>query len=389
MLRMLFFAGIGVFIAGVLLFIIGVDSGLGWALGLGLSICIFSGVFIAIGKAVTAGTKVSETAISKARQEGRIGFAYIEQLSQTGTRINEEPVCELTLALQPPTGPAFRGKLKLLIPVIHLSDYQPGQMLEVAFFDPGHRYVGFTGGRINRAPASISVPYGSGAENIVRLKAAQVNKDGQLRTPLVGTGKRGRPLRFFAYLLAVVLGAGLLMLPYQERVANAYEAIAEGWFFADLRTDENVEHVIDEFEKKTGHRSAVSILVTNDYVIADLPTAEGRQETDSWMFKNAYAEHRGPTSIQPDSEREQFPLDEVNWESIWPAVQQASSTTGLPITDDLSIFVERSTISDIDSKDFIKAYGPVEIRFSLSSDYKDAYFRMDGDGTDLEMTGTS
>lgn len=389
MLRILFFAGIGATIAGVLLFIIGVESGLGWALGLGLSICIFSGVFIAIGKAVTAGTKMSETAVSKARQEGRIGFACIEQLSQTGTRINEEPVCELTLALQPPTGVAFRGKLKLLIPVIHIPDYQPGQVLEIAFFDSGHQYVGFTGGSTHRAPRSISVPSDSGADNIIRLKPAQVNKDGQLRTPIVGTGKRGRPLRFVVYLLAVALGAGLLMFPYKERVANAYEAVNEGWLFADLRTGRNVVHAIDEFEKKTGHRSAVHILVTNDYVIADLPIAEGRQETDSWIFKNAYAEHRGPTSIQPESEREQFPLDDVKWESIWPAVEQASEISGLPITDDVNISVERSTISNIHSKDFIKAYGPVEIRFSLSSDYKDAFFRMTGDGKDLEMTGTS
>ncbi|GAA1415381.1 hypothetical protein AUR04nite_20850 [Glutamicibacter uratoxydans] len=385
MLRMLFFAGLGVVLAGFGLSYLGVEEGLGWGLGLGMSISIFSGTLIIIGKAMKAGALVPTEALQQARAEGRIGHAIVQSLSQTGTKINDEPVCNVVVAVQPPQGMPFLGQVKMIVPLTLLPRYQPGELHEVAFFGPDSTHVYFTEKPAVNPPHTI--PVAATASNPVQLTPAKVNNQGKLYSPILGSGKRGLPLRMLAYVLALLVGAGALLLPYQDRVAAGYTAITEHRLTADLRTEGQMKFVIDEFQRRAGHRSAVELSISKDRVNAALPIAEGKQETNDWSYSKAYAEDKGPAMIQPKSEREQFSMDEVNWDSIWPALQKGSQQAEIPVSEDAIVLVDRSTISDVHSPDFIQAYGPVQIRFTLEDDYHQAFFVMDANGKNLKMTG--
>ncbi|WP_313811644.1 hypothetical protein [Glutamicibacter sp.] len=387
MLRMMFFAGLGVVLAGIFLYYLGVDSGLGWGLGLGLNISIFSAAFIAIGKAMTAGAVVPAEALDAARSQGRIGHAIVQSLSQTGTKINDEPVCNIVIAVQPPHGQAFLGQIKMIVPLTHLGRYQPGELHEVAFFGKDDTHVYFTGAPSVNPPHHISVPTVMPPAAPLTLIPAKVNKQGKLYTPLLGTGRRGRPLRFLAYASALLIGAALMLLPFQDRVLSGYAALSQQRLTADLRTEGQMKYVVDELERRAGHRNAVDIYIGNDRVMASMPVTAGGQETDDWWFSKAYAEHRGPATIQPESAREQFSMDEVAWDSIWPAIEKGSEQSKIPVTDDLMVSVERSTINDVHSPDFIRSYGPVVVRFTLEDDYHQAFFVMDAQGKNLKMTG--
>ena len=59
--------------------------------------------------------------------------AKILAITDTGTRINDNPVIEFSLQVQPANHPSFVAQAQMTVSVINLSSFQPGKIVNVKF----------------------------------------------------------------------------------------------------------------------------------------------------------------------------------------------------------------------------------------------------------------
>ncbi|UOR00701.1 hypothetical protein MUN77_11105 [Leucobacter allii] len=231
------------------------------------------------------------------------------------------------------------------------------------------------------------MPPASAAGPLRRSDPGGLRADGSRRSPLVGTGRRGRPLRMLGYALVLAVGVGIVLAPYRVAVAQTLAAIPEGRLHADLRSPEDLEAAVSALGHEIGHGNLVDVVVTDEYVIVDAPLSPGAIETDSWMYRGGLVERRGAATIQPETELEQFDARDVDWAALWPAVEATAAEAGVTALDEVTLTLGRGTDSDIESETFGRAVGPVEVGFSFSDDYHSVSYRMDARGEAVEELG--
>ncbi|HEU4849970.1 MAG TPA: hypothetical protein VFS93_06130 [Terrimesophilobacter sp.] len=70
-------------------------------------------------------------ALAAAEKEGRLAVARLLRIRQTGTFVNLQPLCELTIAVAPTDRAAYRTSLRQVIQMIDVANWQPGMPLVV------------------------------------------------------------------------------------------------------------------------------------------------------------------------------------------------------------------------------------------------------------------
>lgn len=75
---------------------------------------------------------------------GQDAEAKILAIADTGTRINENPVLEFSLQVQPANHPAFIAQAQQTVSIINLWSFQPGSIVKVKFV-PGTDRVAIVG----------------------------------------------------------------------------------------------------------------------------------------------------------------------------------------------------------------------------------------------------
>lgn len=77
-------------------------------------------------------------------KNGQLAQAKIINLSETGTRINHQPVVRILLEVQPPGQPAFQAETEKLISILQIPQLQPGATVQVKY-DPESKEVALMG----------------------------------------------------------------------------------------------------------------------------------------------------------------------------------------------------------------------------------------------------
>ena len=388
MFRLLFFVGVGLVVGGIVVMVVGPPGAGVWALPVGMTLAILCGTFVLIGKSMRGVQMPGDDVIAAAREAGRLGVARVDALRQTGTQINDQPLCEIELTVQPRSGAAFRTSMREIVPITQIPAVQPGVRRVVAILTEEGPEVAFLPDDVTADPwRGIVIPDAMTAGPVRVSDGGVIRADGSRRGPIIGMGKRGRPLRIVLFVAAALVAAVAVVLPYRVAAAQTVAALQHGQLRPDYREAEPLGQALTALEAAIGHDQLISAVVSDEYLIVEAPLAPGENATDRWMYRGGAVTHDGAATIQPDTPLEAFSIDDVDWNRLAPAAKRASIEAGIENTDDVSFSVGRSTDSDVSSETFAKQVGPVAINFSVSDDYRSVSFRMNADGSGFESLG--
>lgn len=390
MLRLLLFVGLGIALGGGVAVVVGPPGAAGWAIPVGLTVAVLSGVLVAVGRGLRGLAVASPEEIEAARSAGRLALARVDALRQTGTQVNDQPLCEIDLTVAPRSGAAFSTTARLVVPVVEVPRFQPGRTHVVALLTEDGPELAFT----EDDPASaawrtvVVPPRGAGVPDR-QVDPHTVVKDGRRRGPLLGMGRRGRPLRFVLYAVVAAAAATLVVLPYRTGLQQTIDALPEGRWHADLRQPDVLGAALDAVAAEVGHRTVDHVTVMEDLLVVEAPVEPGRTPTDRWTYRRGTVQHDGPDTIQPSTPKEQFGLDDVDWSAVGPLVDQARAAADLPEGEDGdgTVSVGRDSDGDVHSETFAQATGPVRLRITIDGDYGSAFFDADAQGGGLTLTG--
>jgi len=384
-LRLLAFAALGAAIGGLVVSLLGnPDPGM-LIFGIAIGVCIAATTIARLAGGLAASLP-SPAAVQQARDARRLGRARIDSVRQSGTFINEQPVCDIDVTVVALTGEAWATTIRTLVPLTELAAYQADLERDVAILLEGGPEIAFADGELS--PTEIDrlvVPPRSEVEVRPIPPGTRIEK-GHRRGPLIGIGRRGRPLRLALFALVAVLAAAVVVLPFREAAGLTLDAWSEGRLSVDLRHPDALETAERSLQEAIGHDRVVSITVIPDAVIVDAPIRVGAVETDEWTYRGGVVRHDGAAHSQPELPEEQFSWSDVALDRLWPAMEDASAQSGLP-TDEAIALIERATDDDVQSPTFIRNVGVPEMSFGLRDDYRNAYFRLDANGTNLRATG--
>lgn len=384
MLRLLASAALGAVIGGLIVALLGnPDTGMP-VFGVALTIFVIALTVARLASGLSASLP-APAAVQDARDARRLGRARIDGVRQTGSFINEQPVCDIDVTVVSLTGDAWATAIRKIVPLIELPTYQAGVERDVAILIEGGPEIAFVDGELSPAEiARLVVPARSEVE-VRPIPPGTRIVGGRRRGPLIGIGRRGRPLRPALFALVAVLAGAVVVLPFREAVGLTLHAWSEGRWTVDMRHPDALETAERSLREAIGHDRVVSITVIPDAVIVEAPIRAGAVETDEWVYRGGVVSHDGAAHSQPELTEEQFSWSDVALDRLWPAMQEAAADSGLP-TDGATALIQRTTDDDVQSPTFIRNVGVPDISFGLRDDYRDQYFRLDATGTDLRAT---
>lgn len=387
MLRLLIFIGIGIGIGGAVVMFVGPPGAGVWTIPVALVLVILSSVATQIARSARSMAVASPADVAAAESAGRSAWVRVDLVRQTGTQINDQPLCEFDVTVQQHGAEAFRTRVRRIIPLIDVPRFQAGSIHRgVVLIDGGPEIALIDTGET--APPEVVAALGS-LPAIVPLREPEpgtVVIAGRRRTPFLGVGRRGRPLRVALYVFVVCLSAAAVAAPAHQAIAQTASAWGQGRLHPDLRSPEALSQALDEISRDVGHDEVVSVLATEDFVIVSAPVTPGELPTDSWMYRGGTVSREGPAPSQPSVSGEEFSLTDVAWERLWPVATDALAEAGVD-DGDVSLNVRRTSDSDIDSPTFAESTGPVSVRFSSDGDYSSLFFEMTADATHVERVG--
>ncbi len=392
MLRLLCFIGSGILLGGIVSAIVGPPGAAAWAFPVGLIVLVFSVVLLAVGRSMRGVQLGDPKLAAAATEDGRIALARVDALTQTGTFINEQPLCELELTVRPVHGDAYRTVVRRVVQLTEIPRFQPGSRHVVAVLVAGQPDVAFTehdaGAEIW---ADTELPPAPAAGPVLRPAPGGLRADGTRRSPLIGTGRRGRPIRIAVFVLAGLLAGAAVVLPYRAGLAETLAALPQGHLHADLREPLPLERALATLAAETGEDRVTSISVSDDLVRIEAPAKPGGLNVDSWYVRRGAVTHTGAGSIQPESAGEFFEMAELDGAAVARAIDEAAELVADEIDteaalDALMYHVSRTLAEHPDDPWTHERTGPVVVDFSLSDDYRSASFRVNADGTGLERT---
>jgi len=385
MLRLLAFLALGATVGGLLVAALG-DPGAGFGIfGFALPVFIVSTVIVRVTTSL-APSLPSPAAVTAARDARRLGRARIDAVRQTGTLINEQPLCEIDVTVIALDGGTWATTIRLIVPLIELAAYQPGLERDVVILLDGGPEVVFAGGELSPTERERLVVPARSAVEVRSIEAGTRVHNGRRRGPLLGVGRRGRPWRVTLFAVAAIAATTVVLLPYRDGVALTLGAWQDGRGTVDMRTPDALQTAERALQTEIGHDLVVSIVVTPDAVIVDAPVRPGEKATDEWEFRAGRVSHEGAALSQPRVAQEQFPWSDLALDRVWPALQEASTQSDLPVgTTPVSIM--RTSDGDIDSPTFNENVGVPRMSFGLRDDYRSASFTLSADGAVLTPIG--
>ena len=380
MLRLIFSAAVGALVGGAVAAVVGPPGAGIWVLAVALPIGILSVVFLRLGASGLASTSVSQEDLTRARAEDRLGVARIDAVRQTGTQINDQPVCEIDVTVQPRRGAAYATTLRSVVPLIELGALRPDATRPVAILIEGGPEFGFVDGQVSPQEIDGLVVPPPGSVPTIAWPKAQRVVNGARRGPLLGIGPRGRVLRGILFVVIALAVAAAVVAPYGRAVVMTAQAAQEGRIGVDLRRPDELAVAVRALEDEIGHDRVSTVLITSDFIRVEAPLTPGRTETDVWMYRGGVVDHEGPAPSQPDLAAEQFSWKDIALSTVWALMEKASAESGIPVGD-ASAVVSRGTDSDIDSETFGASVENPEMFISLRTEYKSVSFRVNADGS--------
>lgn len=383
MLRLIAFAALGSLLGGVVVAIVG-PPGAGVAIaGVSFTVLIFATVMTQVARSMGSSVAASPKAVQEARDARRVGLARVDALRQTGTQINDQPLCDIDVTVQPLTGSAFATSLRTVVPLTAIPRFQPGAELEVAILLDGGPEVAFVDGELSpRDHDRLTVPP-RGSVPLLPVEPHTRIVDGRRKGPLLGVGKKRRPLRLVLFAVVAVAAAAVVVTPYRVAVAQTVDAIQDGHLRPDMRHPDLLAQAEEALIEEIGHDQVTSIVVNEDFVTVDAPLRAGETKTDRWTYRNGRVSDEGAASVQPDLPAEQFAWSDVALDTVWGLMETSAEEVGLPVGD-ASVSVRRTPDGDIQSDTFSQPVGPPAISFSIGDAYGSTSFRFAADGTAWE-----
>lgn len=383
MLRLIAFAALGSFLGGVVVAIVG-PPGSGIAIaGVSFTVLIFATVMTRVAGSLGGSVGASPKAVQQARDARRVGLARVDALRQTSTQINDQPLCDIDVTVQPLTGTAFATSLRTVVPLTSIPRFQPGAELEVAILLDGGPEVAFVDGELSpRDHDRLTVP----PRRSVPLLTVEPHTrivDGRRKGPLLGVGKKGRPLRLALFAVVAVAAAAVVVTPYRVAVAQTFDAMQDGHLRPDMRHPDLLVQAQEALVEEIGHDQVVSVAITQDLVRVDAPLRPGDTATDRWTYSTGRVSHDGPATIQPTTPEEQLAWSDLALDRLWGFMESSAEQAGVPV-DDASAVVRRSVDADIQSETFGQLTREPVISVGVGDDYGSTSFRYATDGTALE-----
>lgn len=387
MIRLLFFVGAGMTLGSVVVFVVGPPGAGEATFSIGMILAVLTGILMVIAKSTRGMAAASTKDLDAARSDGRMALARIDAVTQTGTLINDQPVCDLDLSVQPLDGPAYRARVRKLVRLVDIPLFQPGRLCAVAVLSVDGAEVALVDDDISQPPyVGMTVPPAVELGQLRLPEPGARTIDGRRRGPLIGIGPKGRRLRLVLFAVVLLVSAALTTLPYSTAVAQSIAAMAQGRVTADLRQPEVTAEAVASLTAAIGHDEVVSILVSEDFILVDAPVSPGSTDTDRWEYRRGEVTRDGPAPSQPDSAVEQFSLGEVSWPKLWAAMQTAADAEGIDSLSGVALRLERKIDGDTDSPTFAQHAGPVRASFWFDGDYRSVYYDVAPDGTDPVRT---
>ncbi|MCS5497888.1 hypothetical protein NY547_11630 [Cnuibacter physcomitrellae] len=386
MLRLLFFLGLGIGLGGVVVQVVGPPGAGEWTIPVALILLIGSSTLIVIGRSMNGVQTPSAEDIAAARAAGRSALVRVDSLSQTGTQINDQPLCELQVTVRPETGPAFRTVVRRIVAVIDVPRFQPGTVHPGVVLLEGGPEVAILnddGGVPVRVP---SVPDAASAGPLLLPESGTRVSGGRRRRPLLGVGRRGRPARLALMAVLALVAATAVVLPYRTALTQTIAALPSGRWHSDLREPGPFRDALTALQAETGHDQLVSISVSDDLIVVDAPLTPGALPTDRLTYRRGSVERDGAATIQPRTPAEAFSTSELDWDGVWATVTTIAAERGYPL-DGISLSVSRTSDSDVDSPTFAESVGAVRVYATVSDDYRSESIVMSADGALVPSAG--
>lgn len=386
MIRAVFFLGMGLILGGVAASFVGPPGAGAWAIGTGIPVASMALVFWLVARSLRGTQPEHPLVAAAAVKAGRVGMARVDSIRETGTRINDQPLCELEITVQPRVGQPYRTRLRRILGFEKRARLAPGSVHPVAILIEGEPDVGFLKPEEVSDPSLLGLPVpSSAAAGELRIpKSGKLRSNGKRSKPLIGSSRRWLPLRAVLYVIMLCAGAALVLLPLRSAVELSLASQkATGSWIADMRTELGISAALDALEQKVGHDRVSQVNLYKDFVLIDAPVGPSTLNTDTWYYRGGELSNDGPASTQPESEEEFFRTSEVNWKDLWPAVQSKSQGFSQEITDDIGIFAERSKDYDNESVSFMQNNGPVVFRFNINEPYSSTSYTMDSHGKNI------
>ena len=386
MVRVLFAASIGVLLGGIVVMIVAGEGAGVWIMTVGSLLTALFFVVLMLAAAMRSSQIVDPALLNESIEAGRLGIARVDSLQQTRTEINDQPVCIITLTVQPRNGEAFRTKLKRIVSLTEIPRFQPGSRIVTAILVEGGTDLAFTD-ESPAAPewASFAVPPAGSAGPILEQQEGIPGVGGKRAKPLLSNRREGRGARFVLYIVVAMLAAAAVVLPHREAFVETVEAIPQGRFSADLRQPEYLERGLAKLSEKLGHDQVISVYVSADYLVVDAPIEAGKLPTDSWRYSKGSWERQGAKLIQPKFVEEQFAVSDVDWGAFWPGLLEAKKQTELESLDGATLSVARGTKTTSSDHGTVTETTPPSVYIGMGDDYSSYSFRMNGDGSGLVM----
>lgn len=387
MLRLLCFVGAGILLGGIVSATVGPPGAAAWAFPVGLIVMILSIVLLAVGRSLRGVNAASHELIERAKNEGRVGLARVDALIQTGTQLNEQPLCDIELTVRPVHGGVYRTSVRRIVQLTEIPRFQPGSLHVVALLVDGKPDVAITNDDASAEIwADTEFPPVAAAGELRKPEGGSLRADGTSRKPLIGTERRTRPLRIIVFVLAGLLAATAVVLPYRDGLAETAAAIPEGRLHADLRDPDSLDRALDALAEKIGHDRVVSVTVAEDLVSVNAPVSVDSLNVDRWYYRRGAVTHDGPGAPQPEVLGEQFALSDVDWAAVRRSLDEARATVGVDSLDGVMYNATRTLHIDENDPWNHERTGPVDVSFGIDDGYRTATFRVAADGTGLERT---
>ncbi|GAA1578468.1 hypothetical protein [Leucobacter aridicollis] len=384
MLRLTFFLGLGILLGGVVSALVGPPGAASWAFPVGLITAVVSAVLVLLGKSLRGLALPSEEQVQSALADGRVGLARVDALTQTGTQINEQPVCDIDLTVRPVRGGVYRTRVRRIVQLTQIPRFQPGTRHVVAILAEGAPDVALTD---EDATAEIwadtEFPPAAAAGE---LRLGSAGGAPGSRRPLIGTGKRSRPIRIAVFVLAGLLAGAAVVYPYRAGLAETVAAIPEGRFHADLREPAALDRALTALAAEVGHDRVVSVTVSEDLVTVNAPLTPESLNVDRWTYRKGSVTHGGPGAPQPETLSEQFALTEIDAGAILREVERAAGEAGVNSLDGVMYNASRGLAQTDEDPWNTERSGPVSVSFVINDGYRSSSFRVAPDGSGLEST---
>lgn len=383
MLRIVFFAALGL-LAGAGVATLAGPSGAGiWAFPTGLTVAILAAVLGGVLRSAGSGglSGPDPELIAAARRADRLGLARVDAFRASGIEVNGRPLLKLEVTVLPRSRAPFRTTARPLVSPHLAGRYAPGSLHVVALLTPDGAELAFLDDDPSQPPwARMRVPEASGVGAPVAPRRGKVRRDGTVRRPLLsGSGGGlwwGAPL----YLLAFVAGAVAVIYPYRAAVVQSAQSLRAGdGLHPNLLHKPYLSQGIRALADRSGSPVASEVVVRAERIDAEIPLVPGQKASDDWAYACGSVDHRGASTIQPERAQEQFRLDAVAWDKLEPFVERAARESGLPIESAL-VSVRRDANTDIETESFGRQVGPVKITIVLRNDYGSAFFTADAKG---------